>query len=379
MAETVIYLDHAATTPVAPAVLEAMLPWLHEGYGNPGSLHRIGRRARQAVREAREQVAALIGAEPREIHFSSGGTESDNLALAGILEGNPGTLVTSPTEHHAVLHTAHRCASHGATVYEMKVDQMGCVDLAAFRDSCPHDARLVSLMHGNNETGVLQPVEEVARWCFDQGIAFHSDAVQSVAHVPIDVRFWPVSMLTLSAHKLGGPKGVGALFVRKGTVLTPQITGGGQERKLRAGTENVAGIVGFGLACELVRTRQAQESKRLALLGVRLQEGIISRIPDCQINGGDAPRLPHIVNIGFAGVEGEGVLYGLDAENICVSTGSACTAGVSDPSHVLRAMGQSHGEALSAVRFSLGVSTTEADIDRVLNVLPRVIQELRAH
>ncbi len=379
MAETLIYLDHAATAPIDPEVLDAMMPWLREGYGNPGSLHRVGRRARQAVRDAREQIAALIGAEAREIHITSGGTESDNLALVGVFDGQPGTLYTSPTEHHAILHTAQRCAAHGVTVHEMVVDTAGQAEVEAMKAACPDNTRLVSLMHGNNETGVLQPVAEVADWCYDQGILFHSDAVQSAAHLPIDVATWPVSLLSLSAHKLGGPKGVGALFIRRGTPLKPLITGGGQERKLRAGTENVAGIVGFGKACELVRSRQAEVSQRLACLGARLQEGILARISDCWVNGVDVPRLPHIVNLGFAGVEGEGVLYGLDAEQICVSTGSACTAGVADPSHVLRAMGQTHGEALSAVRFSLGISTTEADIDRVLNVLPRVIQELRAH
>ena len=362
-----------------PEVLEAMLPWLQEGYGNPGSLHRVGRRARQAVNDAREQIAALIRAEPREIYLTSGGTESDNLALVGVFDDQPATLYTSPTEHHAILHTARRCAAHGVTVGEMEVDTAGRVGVEEFEAACPADTRLVSLMHGNNETGVLQPVDDVARYCYDKGILFHTDAVQSAAHLPIDVAAWPVSMLSLSAHKLGGPKGVGALFVRRATSLKSLITGGGQERKLRAGTENVAGIVGFGKACELLRTRQAATSEKLAALSARLEEGIAARIADCWVNGEGVPRLPHIVNFGFVGVEGEGVLYGLDAERICVSTGSACTAGVADPSHVLRAMGQSHTDALSAIRFSLGVSTTEADIDRVLNVLPRVIQELRAH
>lgn len=379
MAETLIYLDHAATTPLDPAVLEAMLPWMSADYGNPGSLHRVGRRARQAVNEAREQIAALIGAEAREIHLTSGGTESDNLALLGVLDGQTGSLCTAPTEHHAVWHTARRCASKGVSLHEMAVDQAGRVQLDAFREDCPADTRMVSLMHGNNETGVLQPVEAVAQFCVERGIPFHSDAVQSAAHLPIDVGTWPVSLLSLSAHKLGGPKGIGALFVRRGINLTPLITGGGQERKLRAGTENVAAIVGFAKACERLRAGQEEMCERLTRLRARLEEGVLRRVPDCWVNGAEGPRMPHIVNMGFSGVEGEGVLYGLDAEHICVSTGSACTAGVADPSHVLRAMGQSHRDALSAVRFSLGVSTTEADVDRVLNVLPRVIQELRTH
>lgn len=377
MAETIIYLDHAATSPLAPDVLDAMLPWLRDGYGNPGSLHRVGRRARQAVKTAREQVAALIGADPREIVFTSGGTEADNLALAGVPAKRTGGLVTTATEHHAVLHTARRLATSKCPVDELPVDRDGLLELDALRYALDNETALVSIMHGNNETGVLQPVDAIAASCREVCVPFHCDAVQAVGHVPVDVSTWPVDLLSLSAHKLGGPKGIGALFVRRGVDMAPQLTGGGQERKRRAGTENVASIVGFGAACERARKSMATSRARLEGLRERLESGILARVPDALLNGARTDRLPHIANIGFAGAEGEGILYGLDAEGICVSTGSACTSGVADPSHVLRAMGQSHVEALGAVRFSLGYDTTEADVDRLLNVLPRVVRELR--
>ena len=379
MAETIIYLDHAATTPLHPEVLDAMLPWLRDGYGNPGSLHRVGRRARQAVNQAREQVAALIGAEAREIVFTGSGSEADNLAIAGTLGHRPGALITSSVEHHAVLHAAKRHADGRCPVEVLTVNVNGCIDPADLQEKLKAQVALVSIMHSNNETGVLQPVDEIARICKDADVPFHCDAVQSVPHLSIDVGTWPVSMLSLSAHKLNGPKGVGALFVRRGCSLDPLIAGGGQEGKRRAGTENVAGIVGLGCACDRLRKQRTQSVSPLIDLRRRLEAGVLQRIENVWVNGGAGERLPHVVNFGVAGVEGEGVLYGLDAEGICVSTGSACTSGVADPSHVLRAMGQSHGEALSAVRFSLGTGNTAADIDRVLNVLPRVVQELRSH
>ncbi len=379
MAETIIYLDHAATAPLDPEVLEAMLPCLRDGFGNPGSLHRVGRRARKAVAEAREQVAALIGAEAREIVFTSGGTESDNLAIAGTIAHQAGTVITVSTEHHAVLQAARYCADSALPPLVLSVDGQGLIDLSRLEEEIDAGVALVSVMHGNNETGVLQPVDAIAAQCRRVGVPFHSDGVQSAGHEAIDISTWPVDMLTLTAHKLGGPKGVGALFVREAThELISQLVGGGQEGQLRAGTENVAGIVGFGKACQIAREDLVDTNLRLTGLRDRLERGILERIVDVWVNGGDADRLPHISNMGFAGVEGEGILFGLDAEGICVSTGSACTSGLAESSHVLRAMGQSEGKALSAVRFSLGAGNTEADIDRVLNVLPRVVQELRA-
>lgn len=379
MSETIIYLDHAATSPLHPEVLEAMLPYLGEHYGNPGSLHRAGQRCRQAVQEAREQVAALIGADPREIVFTSGGTEADNLAIAGTLDEYGGRVVTASTEHHAVLHAARHWSTDGPPV-ELGVDAGGRIDPEALNAALDAgaDVTLVSIMHANNETGVLQPVNAIAEIGCEAGVVIHCDAVQSAGRLPIDVGAWPVDLLSISAHKLGGPKGVGALYVRAGTRLSPQIVGGGQERQRRAGTENVAGLVGFGRACDMARRTLDSDSVRLAKLRQRLEEGLLARVPGCWVNGGGAVRVSHIANIGFEGVEGEGILYSLDAEGICVSTGSACTSGLADPSHVLLAMGQSQEQALGAVRFSLGPENTEADVDRVLNVLPRAVQALRA-
>ena len=354
-----------------------MLPWLRDGYGNPGSLHRVGQRARQAVKAARAQVAALVGADPREVVFTSGGTEADNLALGGVTAMRPGAMVTSPTEHHAVLHTGERLSGAERHLRLLAVDGEGRVDLDSLDEALRAPTALVSVMFGNNETGVLQPVAEIAHRCEAAGVPFHCDAVQASGHVPLDATTCPATLVALSAHKLGGPKGVGALVVRGDAKLTPQVTGGSQERGLRAGTENVAAIVGFGRACELARASVDTEVPRLAALRRRLEDGIRERVPETWVNGGGVNRLPHIASVGVAGVDGEGILYGLDAEGICVSTGSACTSGVADPSHVLRAMGQSPAEARGAVRFSLGYENTEADIDRVLNVLPRVVQELR--
>lgn len=376
MAETLIYLDHAATTPLRPAVLDAMLPFFRDQFGNPNSLHRAGRRTRRVIDEARAQVAALIGADPREIVFTSGGTESDNLAIAGMLHQRGGRIVTAAAEHHAVLHAARHWNREGAPLI-VPVDADGCLEAAALDEVLDGDVALVSVMQGNNETGVVQPVAEIGARCRARGVPYHCDAVQGAGHLPIDVASWAVDLLSLSAHKLGGPQGVGALYVRHGVRLSPQIIGGGQEKKRRSGTENVAGIVGFGAACALAAEEFSDANARRHRLRQRLEDGVRARVPDCWVNGGGATRMPHIANLGFAGVEGEGILYGLDAEGICVSTGSACTSGVPDPSHVLGAMGQSHEEALAAVRFSLGPDNTEADVDRVLNVLPRVIDELR--
>ncbi len=379
MAETIIYLDHAATTPLHPEVLEAMLPWLQEGYGNPGSLHRVGRRARQAVKIAREQVAALIGAEAHEICFTSGGTEANNLALAGSVAARGGRILTSAIEHHAVLHAAHRWSQPDSLPVVFSVDGQGLVDPSQISEALSPEIAIVSIMYGNNETGVIQPVDEIAASCHAAGVPYHCDAVQAAGHVPLDVASWPVDLLSLSAHKLGGPKGVGALYIRRDTPLNAHIVGGGQEQNRRAGTENVAGIAGFGKACQLARENMELSSSRLLGLRARLEDGVRARVPEVWVNSGQANRLPHISNIGVAHVAGEGILYGLDAEGICISTGSACTSGVADPSHVLRAMGQADDVALGAFRISLGFNTTEADIDRILNVLPRVIQELRTH
>jgi cysteine desulfurase len=376
-----IYLDHSATTPLRPEVLEAMAPYLRDRFGNAGSIHSFGRECRRAVDDSRDQVAALIGADPREIIFTSGGTEADNMVVHGVVAAHdrPSTrVITSSIEHHAVLHAVEYVARHhGVDARVVGVNDQCLVrpgDVAEWLDD---DTVLVSIMHANNETGAIQPVDEIAAVCAERGVPFHSDAVQSAGKIPIDVRRWPVASLAVSAHKLYGPKGVGACFLRKGTRFEPQAVGGFQERERRAGTENVAGIVGFGKACELARVEMESEAARLAALRDQLESGLFQRISGVHLNGPRGRRLPHLLNVRFDGVEGESIVLGLDVEGIAVSSGAACTSGSLDPSHVLLAMGLSYEQAQGAVRFSLGRSNTTAEIDRALEVLVTLVQRLR--
>jgi cysteine desulfurase len=375
-----IYLDHSATTPIRPEVLEAMLPFLREHHGNAGSLHRFGRDCRRAVETAREQVAALINAEPREILFTSGGTESDNLAIRGIVEATDRKairLVTTAVEHHAVLHVCESLARANRVDLQVAgVDQEGLVDPDAVEALLGDETVLVSVMHANNETGVVQPLERIGALCRERGIPFHSDTVQSAGKLPLDVRKMPLDLAAISGHKLYGPKGIGALFVRSGTGIEPQAVGGAQERGRRAGTENVAGIVGLGRACELLSGELQSTSKQMEVLRDRLQEGALATVPDAGINGSTAHRLPNSLNMAFNDLDGERMMFALDQEGIAVSTGSACTAGSLDPSHVLLAMGQSHEHASSAIRFSLGRDNTEEEIDRVISLLPGLVEQL---
>ena len=375
-----IYLDHSATTPIRPEVLEAMLPFLREHHGNAGSLHRFGRDCRRAVETAREQVAALINAEPREILFTSGGTESDNLAIRGIVEATDRKairLVTTAVEHHAVLHVCESLARANRVDLQVAgVDQEGLVDPDAVEALLGDETVLVSVMHANNETGVVQPLERIGALCRERGIPFHSDTVQSAGKLPLDVRKLPLDLAAVSGHKLYGPKGIGALFVRSGTGIEPQAVGGAQERGRRAGTENVAGIVGLGRACELLSGELQSTSKQMEVLRDRLQEGVLATVPDAGINGSTAHRLPNSLNMAFNDLDGERMMFALDQEGIAVSTGSACTAGSLDPSHVLLAMGQSHEHASSAIRFSLGRDNTEEEIDRVISLLPGLVEQL---
>jgi len=375
-----IYLDHSATTPIRPEVLEAMLPFLREHHGNAGSLHRFGRDCRRAVETAREQVAALINAEPREILFTSGGTESDNLAIRGIVEATDRKairLVTTAVEHHAVLHVCESLARANRVDLQVAgVDQEGLVDPDAVEALLGDETVLVSVMHANNETGVVQPLERIGALCRERGIPFHSDTVQSAGKLPLDVRKLPLDLAAISGHKLYGPKGIGALFVRSGTGIEPQAVGGAQERGRRAGTENVAGIVGLGRACELLSGELQSTSKQMEVLRDRLQEGALATVPDAGINGSTAHRLPNSLNMAFNDLDGERMMFALDQEGIAVSTGSACTAGSLDPSHVLLAMGQSHEHASSAIRFSLGRDNTEEEIDRVISLLPGLVEQL---
>ena len=377
-----VYLDHAATTPVDPEVAELMAQVLREVPGNPSSIYAEGRRARALVDRARDEVAQAIGADPAEIVFTSGGTEADNLALRGVLaarEGEADGIVTSAIEHHAVLDTARDLASHGrARVTVLAVDRDGRVDPESVSAAIDARTALVSVMHGNNEIGTLQPVDEIGAVCRSRGVAFHSDAVQTVGALEIDVRAMPVDLLSVNAHKFYGPKGVGALYVRKGTRIATVQTGGGQEKGRRTGTENVAGIVGLGAAMRIAVARRAVESARQATLRDRLIAGVKARIPDAMVTGHPAERLPNNASFCFSGTQGEALVVSLDLEGFSVSSGSACTSGDTEPSHVLLALGLPREVAQGSLRVTLGRDTTEHDVDAFLAALPPIVARLRA-
>lgn len=377
-----VYLDHSATTPVRPEVLEAMLPFLkEEAFGNPSTVYSYGREAKKALDEAREKVAGLIGARPEEIVFTSGGTEADNLALIGTAMANEKKgrhIITSSIEHHAVLHTAQYLMRQGFKVTFLPVTPEGLVRVEDVEEAITDETILISVMHVNNEVGTIQPIKEIGHLARERGIVFHTDAVQSVGKIPVNVDELNVDLLSASAHKIYGPKGVGCLYIRKGTKITPILHGGGQERKRRAGTENMPGIVGFGRAAELARQELPQEMPRLKALRDRLIKGILERIEDVQVNGDLEKRVATNANFSFRYVEGESLLLSLDMKGICASSGSACTSGSLDPSHVLLAMGIPHEVAHGSVRMTLGRGNTEADIDYVLEVMPEIVARLRA-
>jgi cysteine desulfurase len=375
-----VYLDHNATTPPSPEVVDAMTRALREEFGNASSIHAFGQRAKALVDEARTEVARLIGAEPGDVVFTGGGTESDNLAVRGVVAAAPAArrrLVVSAVEHEAVTNTAAALARGGSPVTTLPVTRAGVVEAAALGAQPAGEVALVSVMLANNETGVIQPVVELARLAHDRAALCHTDAVQAAGKIPIDVAALGVDLLSLAAHKCGGPKGVGALWMRRGVSLAPIMTGGRQERNRRAGTENVPAIVGFGVAAAQARRRLAAEARRLGALRDRLEQGILTSIPGTAVNGADAERVPNTTNVAFDGVEAESLLIGLDLEGIAVSTGSACSSGTLEPSHVLRAMGLPHGRVQSSIRFSLGTTTTAEEIERVLAVLPTVVERLR--
>lgn len=375
-----IYFDHAATTRVDPEVLEAMLPYLRDQFGNPSSAYQFAGAARAAVEEARQQVAALINADPREIIFTGGGSEADNLALKGYAWAHQDRgkhLITCAIEHHAVLHACERLEKTGFEVTYLCVDEHGLVSPQQVADAIRDDTLLVSIMHANNEVGTVEPIEEIAAVCRERKVAFHSDAVQSLGKTPVDVRALGADMLAFSAHKIYGPKGVGALYLRRGTKVWPVIDGGSQERGLRSGTENVAGIVGFGKACELLSRRMEEDNKRIFALRERLRQGVQDSIEYYLYTGHPERRLPNIASFCFRYVEGEGILLTLDAHGICASSGSACTSGSLDPSHCLLAMGLPHAIAHGSLRVSLGRENTEAEVDELLKILPGTIQRLR--
>lgn len=376
-----VYLDHAATTPVDPEVAELMAQVLREVPGNPSSIYAEGRQARALVDRAREEVAAAIGAEPAEIVFTSGGTEADNLALRGVLKAHEGEaegIVTTAIEHHAVLDTAHDLEAHGqARVTVLAVDRDGRVSPDAVRAAIDGRTAIVSVMHGNNEIGTLQPIAAIGALCRDAGVAFHSDAVQTVGALEIDVRVLPVDLLSVNAHKFYGPKGVGALYVRTGTRIATVQTGGGQEKGRRTGTENVAGVAGLGAAMRIASARRAAESARQAALRDRLIAGIRSRIADATLTGHPTERLPNNASFCFRGTQGEALVVSLDLEGFSVSSGSACTSGNTDPSHVLLALGLERDLAQGSLRLTVGRETTVADVDRLLDALPPIVARLR--
>jgi cysteine desulfurase len=380
--ELPIYLDHAATTPTDPRIVEAMLPWLSGpgSMGNASSIHRYGREARAAVDTARDAVARLIGADYSEIYFTGSGTEADNLALIGTMLAAPperNHLVVSSIEHHAILHAAHFLQTQGYEVTIMPVDGDGVVSPDEIANSITDRTALVSVMHANNEIGTLQPVVEIARIAHERGARFHTDAVQTTGLLPVDVSALGCDLLTLCAHKMYGPKGIGALYIRQGMHVSPIIHGGAQEREKRAGTENVPAIVGFGAAAELTGERRGSDTERLTSLRDGFMARLRTAIPDLRLNGHPTLRLPNNVNVSVEGVEGPTLLMNLDRLGIAASSGSACSSGSIEPSHVLKAIGLTDDLASSGVRFTLGRHTTEAELDRAADIFASIVRRLR--
>jgi cysteine desulfurase len=379
MSDPPVYLDHAATTPPRPEVLREMLPLLETHWGNPSSVHAAGRKARAMLEDARARLAATIGAAPGEIVFTRAGTEADNLAVLGrarALRGSP--VACSAIEHKAVLGAMRAVEADGARLIVLPVDGDGVVDVDALRPAFAGHPAVVSVMWANNETGALQPIEKIAEACDSNGACFHSDAVQALGKVPVRVDRVPVDLLSFSAHKLGGPRGAGALFVRRGTMLSPLLFGGGQERGLSPGTEDVASAVGFALAAEVAERERERSMARLGALRDRLEAGLRAAVPGLVVNAAAAPRLPTVLNVSVPGADAEGLLMALDLEGIAVSSGSACSSGAVDPSHVLTAMGLPPEMAGPSVRFSLGWTTSEGDVERALAVFPAVVGRVRA-
>ncbi|MCY4074444.1 MAG: cysteine desulfurase family protein [Acidobacteria bacterium] len=378
--EVSVYLDHNATTPVHPAAAEAVAEALRSQFGNASSVHAYGQAAKAALDEARGSVAALVGGEPSEIVFTSGGTEADNLALRGVAETAPADrrhLIASAIEHEAVLHTCKALAARGWQTTLLPVGAGGVVDPAALERALTPETALVSVMHANNEIGTLQPIADLARIAHARGVRVHVDAVQSAGKVPLAARALGIDLLSISGHKFNGPKGAGALWVRRGTRVSATMTGGRQERNRRAGTENVPAIVGLGVAARVAREQLEATAAGCRALRDRLEAGILEGVPGTVVNGAPDARVPNTTSISFDGVEAEALLIALDLEGIAVSTGSACSSGTLEPSHVLRAMGFPPRRVQSSIRFSVGLGNTEAEIDRVLAVLPGTVARLR--
>ena len=374
-----IYLDNNATTKVADEVLEAMLPYFTQLYGNPSSMHTFGGQVGHKIRDAREQVAALLGAIPEEIVFTSCGTESDNSAIRSALITRPDKkhIVISRVEHPAIHALCSHLSTQGYKITELPVDKNGILDLENLEKSLSPDTAIVSMMWGNNETGVIFPVEEAARMAHEKGILFHTDAVQTTGKIPINMKNNVIDMLSISGHKLHAPKGIGVLYVRRGTKFSPFLIGGHQEKGRRGGTENAAGIVGLGKACELAAKNMDGENTRVKLLRDKLEQELLKKIPNSRVNGDIINRLPNTTNISFEYVEGEAILLLMNELGICASSGSACTSGSLQPSHVLRAMGVPFTMAHGSIRFSLSVNNTEEEVDFVIDKMPAIVERLR--
>lgn len=380
MTATPVYFDNNATTAVAPEILDAILPYYKERYGNPSSMHSFGGELAKEIVRARGQVAEMFHARDTEIIFTSGGTESDNMAIRGVLEAYPEKrhIVTSRVEHPAVLNLCQHLEHRGFRVTYLSVDRQGRLDLSALRDAIQPDTALVSIMYANNETGTVFPIQKIAEIVKERGCVFHTDAVQAAGKLSLDMLSMPVDLVSISGHKLHAPKGIGALYVRRGTRLVPFILGGHQEHGRRGGTENVAGIVGLGKACQLANSGLKSSAAHAASLRDRLERGLLEKIPETQVNGDREHRLPNTTNISFGYIEGEAILLKLNEHGICASSGSACTSGSLEPSHVLRAMGVPFTAIHGSIRFSFSQYNTEQEVDRVLELMPGIIAELRS-
>ncbi|MDH4230588.1 MAG: cysteine desulfurase NifS [Nitrospirota bacterium] len=374
-----IYLDNNATTQISPEVLREMIPFLSDYYGNPSSMHTFGGRLHKKIEEAREMVASLIGALPEEIIFTSCGTESDNTAIMSAVESSPRKrhVITTKVEHPAVLNFCRHLSRKGYRVTYLPVNNLGQLDMDVLVKSLDEDTAVVSVMYANNETGVVFPIREITEILRERGILFHTDAVQVAGKIPIDIKTLPVDMLSLSGHKLHAPKGVGALFVRKGTRFSPYIIGGHQENGRRGGTENVASIIALGKACQLALENIREENRNLSSLRDKLENALLKCCPDVRVNGDAENRLPNTTNLSFEYIEGEAILLRLNEYGICASSGSACTSGSLEPSHVLRAMGVPYTAVHGSIRFSLSRYTTDEEINKVIEVMPPIIKELR--
>jgi len=374
-----IYLDNAASTKIHNDVLEDMMPYLKEHYGNPSSIHRYGRLARKAIEKARKQIAYLINADPSEILLTSGGTESNNTALYGIAKKNPRSrIITSSIEHDAILEPCKKLEKEGFDIIYLPVNKYGLVDPLILNDNLTENTSLVSIMFGNNEVGTVEPISDFVKICKEQNIPFHTDAVQAIGKIPIDVKELGIDLLSISSHKINGPKGIGALYIRKGISIDPVILGGGQENGLRSGTENVANIVGFGKACELSRINLLENISRMKELRDYISNKIIQEIPKVILNGHPESRLPNNIHFTFLGVNGEDLLIKLDEHEIAASTGSACSVQIQKASHVLQAMGFSHEQITGSLRLTLGISNNLEEMDKTVEILKNVVKELRS-